>query len=86
MHSRLPWSYQYARHILLAEYALIRQFSVCGAAVTILGFYKPQNLVGWALSTIGIGLLTLIKADSSKAEWVGFQVIEGLGLGILCEL
>lgn len=45
--------------------------------------YKPQNILGWSIAAIGIGLLSLLKADSSKAASVGYQVLGGLGLGLL---
>ncbi|KAG8899736.1 hypothetical protein FRB99_006465 [Tulasnella sp. 403] len=55
----------------------------CGIAVTVLGYYRPQNFIGWALTTVGTGLLTLLKATTPKGQWVGFQLVEGVGLGIL---
>ncbi|KAG8927326.1 hypothetical protein FRC01_007661 [Tulasnella sp. 417] len=56
---------------------------IAGVSAEIFRVYRPQNAVGWAMSAIGIGLLSLLDASSSKAEWVGYQVIEGLGLGLL---
>ncbi|KIO20426.1 hypothetical protein M407DRAFT_220692 [Tulasnella calospora MUT 4182] len=55
----------------------------CGATVAIFSIYRPQNAAGWALTTVGLGLLTLLKVDTPKAQWVGFQIIAGLGVGIL---
>ncbi|KAG8906508.1 hypothetical protein FRB99_006728 [Tulasnella sp. 403] len=54
-----------------------------GISISIFNIYTPQNVIGWILTIIGIGLLSLLKADSPKAMWIGFQVIEGLGIGIL---
>ncbi|KAG9040809.1 hypothetical protein FS837_013065, partial [Tulasnella sp. UAMH 9824] len=54
-----------------------------GVSAAIFGVYRPQNAIGWALSAIGVGLLSLLDMHSSKAEWVGYQVIEGIGLGLL---
>ncbi|KAG8927324.1 hypothetical protein FRC01_007659 [Tulasnella sp. 417] len=54
-----------------------------GASTAIFAVYRPQNAIGWALSAIGVGLLSLLDMSSSKAEWVGYQVIEGIGLGML---
>ncbi|KAG8924947.1 hypothetical protein FRC00_004517 [Tulasnella sp. 408] len=56
---------------------------VAGVSAAIFPVYRPQNAIGWALSAIGIGLLSLLNISSSKAEWVGYQVIEGIGLGLL---
>ncbi|KAG8927325.1 hypothetical protein FRC01_007660 [Tulasnella sp. 417] len=54
-----------------------------GASAAIFPVYRPQNAIGWVLTAVGIGLLSLLDASSSKAEWVGYQVIEGIGLGFL---
>lgn len=51
--------------------------------MTISKRYKPQNFVGWGLTIIGFGLLTILKYDSPTGQWVGFQIVEGFGLGIL---
>lgn len=45
--------------------------------------YRPQNYIGWALTVIGTGLLSLLDADSSTAMLFGFQVLVGAGLGIV---
>lgn len=54
-----------------------------GISVTVTGHYKTQNIFAWCLAMAGFGLVTLLKADSSKAAWVGFPVILGIGMGIL---
>ncbi|GAA5852481.1 hypothetical protein JCM9279_003464 [Rhodotorula babjevae] len=54
-----------------------------GASVTITGIWVPQNAVGWALATIGCGLLSLLKYDSGRNAWAGFSVVVGMGLGML---
>lgn len=55
----------------------------CGATVAIFNIYRPQNAAGWVLTTVALGLFTLLKISTPKAQWVGFQIIEGIGLGIL---
>ncbi|KIO20593.1 hypothetical protein M407DRAFT_29798 [Tulasnella calospora MUT 4182] len=55
----------------------------CGATVAIFNIYRPQNLAGWVITTVALGLFTLFKISTPKAQWVGFQIIEGIGLGIL---
>ncbi|KAG8923849.1 hypothetical protein FRC00_005783, partial [Tulasnella sp. 408] len=54
-----------------------------GAAVVSLNKYRPQNYVGWILTTVGVGLLSILKPSSNKGMYVGFQIIEGFGIGIL---
>ncbi|KAG9050249.1 hypothetical protein FS837_006690 [Tulasnella sp. UAMH 9824] len=55
----------------------------CGVTVGIFNIYRPQNMTGWVLTVVGLGLFTLLKVSTPKAQWVGFQIIEGVGLGIL---
>ncbi|KAK4703181.1 hypothetical protein P7C70_g3037, partial [Phenoliferia sp. Uapishka_3] len=45
------------------------------------GTYKLQNMIGWSLSILGFGLMTILKSDSSTALWAVFISITGLGIG-----
>ena len=56
---------------------------VVGASVQIANRYRPQNYIGWILTVIGFGILTLLDTDSSKAKYIGCQVVLGIGLGII---
>ncbi|KAI0667884.1 iron permease [Trametes maxima] len=56
---------------------------VCGIIVKKTNKYCPSNWVGWALIMIGFGLLSLLKADSGTAAWVGYQVVTAVGVGII---
>ncbi|KAG8964859.1 hypothetical protein FRC05_003564 [Tulasnella sp. 425] len=56
---------------------------VSGISVLFTGWYKPQTVFAWVLVAVGVGLLSLLDRETSKAEWVGFQIIEGVGLGLL---
>ncbi|KAI9066141.1 MFS general substrate transporter [Trametes sanguinea] len=56
---------------------------VCGIIVKKTNKYRPANYVGWVLIMVGFGLLSLLKADSSTAEWAGYQVITAIGVGII---
>lgn len=55
---------------------------VGGLVVAVTGRYKPTLLAGFGLISIGVGLLTILTAHSSKAQWVIFQVIAGVGAGL----
>ncbi|KAG8946147.1 hypothetical protein FRC04_012002 [Tulasnella sp. 424] len=55
----------------------------CGATVSIFNIYRPQNMAGWALVTVGLGLFSLLEITTPKAQWVGFQILQGIGLGVL---
>jgi MFS family permease len=45
------------------------------------GYYTPFLLVGVILSSIGAGLLYTLRVDTPQSQWVGYQVLYGLGLG-----
>ncbi|ROW05847.1 hypothetical protein VMCG_05198 [Cytospora schulzeri] len=55
---------------------------VAGRAIEKTGYYTPFLLVGAVLSTVGLGLMSLLMPHSSAGMWVGFQVIYGIGRGI----
>ena len=50
-----------------------------GIAVKKTGNYAIQMYIGWMLTIIGAGLLTTLRADSSLAKSVGFQIVIGSG-------
>lgn len=56
---------------------------VVGILVAVTGQYRPFIHVGWVLTALGVGLLTLFKADTAMGEWIPISLISGLGLGIL---
>ncbi|KAF9902664.1 hypothetical protein EC991_004721 [Linnemannia zychae] len=52
-----------------------------GFMVSKWGQYRPFIWIGLALSTVGTGLLTLLKEDSPHGMIIGFLFINGCGLG-----
>jgi hypothetical protein len=54
-----------------------------GIAVKKTGKYLNATYVGWMLTVIGAGLFTTLRADSSLAKSIGFQLVIGGGLGTL---
>lgn len=47
-----------------------------------IGFYTPFMYAAPVLSVIGAGLLSTLKVDSGPAQWIGYQIPFGIGLGI----
>ncbi|KAJ3019302.1 hypothetical protein NUW54_g122 [Trametes sanguinea] len=45
--------------------------------------YRPQLWVGWCLITVGVGLMNTITEDSHRSLSIGFQIVAGIGIGIL---
>lgn len=54
-----------------------------GAYVSRARAYRPTIWVAFAVYTLGMGLMTMLDADSSKAEQEIYPLIAGLGLGCL---
>lgn len=56
---------------------------VAGVSITITRRYRPQIWLGWVMTVVGMGLLILVKADTSKAKVIGFEILLGSPLGVL---
>lgn len=56
---------------------------VVGILITITGKYRWAVWMGWVLSTIGMGLMCIIKRDTSIPGWIFLNIVPGLGLGAL---
>ena len=54
-----------------------------GIAIAVTGRYRWANRAGWALTTLGMGLLLLLKVDTTTVAWVFLQLVGGIGTGIL---
>jgi MFS family permease len=54
-----------------------------GWFIAVTGRYKPALILGWCLFALSAGLLTLLNGHSSPARWIIFQVLGGLGGGII---
>jgi EmrB/QacA subfamily drug resistance transporter len=52
-----------------------------GAMTTQFGYYTPFYYVAVVFTSIGAGLLTTLKPDSTTAQWIGYQIIFGIGSG-----
>ncbi|KAF2256473.1 major facilitator superfamily transporter [Trematosphaeria pertusa] len=52
-----------------------------GALVQRVGYYTPFMIVGSCLMAVGAGLITTWNMGTKSGEWIGFQVILGLGVG-----
>ncbi|KAF2185493.1 MFS general substrate transporter [Zopfia rhizophila CBS 207.26] len=62
--------------------------AVPGAVVAVIilarfGKYRVLHQVGFAVATLGVGLFVRFDSTTPIAEWVVFQVIAGLGSGMI---
>lgn len=56
---------------------------VVGILITVTGKYRWAVWMGWTLSTIGMGLMCIIKRDTSVPGWIFLNIVPGIGLGAL---
>ena len=52
-----------------------------GRTVNRLGYYLPWGVVCGALASIGSGLISTLRPDSSAVKWIFYQIIAGTGRG-----
>ncbi|KAK6218600.1 hypothetical protein QIS74_06480 [Colletotrichum tabaci] len=52
-----------------------------GALVRRLGYYTPVMIFGVCLMSIGAGLMYTLQVDASSPQWIGYQIVYGLGAG-----
>ena len=52
-----------------------------GVAVTLMGYYTPFMIISSVLMAVGAGLISTWKVDSGSPEWIGYQILYGLGVG-----
>ncbi|OJD19720.1 hypothetical protein AJ78_00343 [Emergomyces pasteurianus Ep9510] len=50
------------------------------------GYYTPFMIAGGIFAVVGAGLLYTLKVDSPAAEWIGYQIIAGFGVGLSAQL
>ncbi|KAJ5150402.1 Major facilitator superfamily domain general substrate transporter [Penicillium coprophilum] len=62
--------------------AMIVSSSIGGLLVNLLGYYTPLMFAGSSLLTIGSGLCTTFEVKSGHPQWIGYQVILGIGAGL----
>ncbi|PSN73106.1 MFS general substrate transporter [Corynespora cassiicola Philippines] len=54
---------------------------IIGAAITFLGYYSPFMWAGSAIFTVGCGMLYTLRVSSPAGQWIGYQIIAGVGAG-----
>jgi MFS family permease len=54
-----------------------------GILAAKLGRVKWLVSIGWVFVTLGTGLLCLLSPESNTSQLIGFQIVDGIGVGIL---
>ncbi|OPB37678.1 MFS siderophore iron transporter [Trichoderma guizhouense] len=57
--------------------------AIAGIAITKTGKYRWAIWSGWALATLGLGLLCILGVGTSVPGWIFLNLVSGIGLGFL---
>lgn len=57
--------------------------AIAGIAITKTGKYRWAIWSGWALATLGLGLLCILEVGTSVPGWIFLNLVSGIGLGFL---
>lgn len=56
---------------------------VAGIVIAVTGKYTWFTWGGWAVTTLGMGLMLLLKVDTSTPAWIFINLVPGIGTGVL---
>lgn len=56
---------------------------IAGISVKVTQRYRPQLWFGWITGIIGMGLLGSTSSTTALATIIGFEIIAGVGFGII---
>ena len=56
---------------------------IVGIIISVTGSYRLLLWIGWALTTLGTGLMYLLDVHTSIPAWIFLNLTSGLGLGFL---
>ena len=54
---------------------------IVGTLISRTGHYRWAVWSGWAITTLGLGLLYLLDVTTSTAQWIMLNLVVGIGLG-----
>ncbi|KAF1959562.1 MFS general substrate transporter [Byssothecium circinans] len=54
---------------------------VLGGVITVTGIFNPFLIAGPAVAAVGGGLLTTLDQHSTSGQWIGYQILIGIGVG-----
>jgi hypothetical protein len=55
---------------------------IAGIMVSKNGLFAAPAILGCAIGTIGAGLLTTLRVDTTSAMWIGYEILTSVGLGM----
>ncbi|KAH8727631.1 major facilitator superfamily domain-containing protein [Phaeosphaeriaceae sp. PMI808] len=54
---------------------------IIGGLITFVGWYAPFMWGGTAVFVVGAGMLYTLKVNSPAGQWIGYQILAGVGAG-----
>jgi acid phosphatase family membrane protein YuiD len=60
--------------------------TLSGAALGMIGYYMPLLTLGGVLTTVASGLLYTLDLHSGSNEWIGYQAMAGIGVGLAIQV
>lgn len=60
---------------------LVASSILAGIIITRVGYYTPALIFSTIATSVGTGLLTTFKPTTAHPEWIGYQILIGIGLG-----
>jgi len=59
---------------------------ISGGLISAFGHFVPILIFGTVMATIGSGLLYTLSTTSTSAQWIGYQALTGLGIGLVLQI
>ncbi len=55
---------------------------IAGIVVSKNGLFAPPAILGYAIGTIGAGLLSTLNVNTNSSQWIGYEILTSAGLGM----
>jgi hydrogenase/urease accessory protein HupE len=59
---------------------------MAGGLISTYGHFVPFLIIGAAGATVGAGLLFTLNQTSNSSQWIGYQALAGLGVGLALQV
>ncbi|USP77299.1 efflux pump protein [Curvularia clavata] len=73
-------------HVLPSILSQLLLIMSTGALVSKLGYYLPWALGGSVILAVGNGLVSTFLPTTSIGQWVGYQIVMGVGRGVILQI
>lgn len=66
-------------HMLPTTLGMLVSMVTAGGLTQSTGYYLPMAISGPCIAAVGYGLLSTLSPTTSKARWIGYQILYGFG-------